>query len=406
MSSGSSENRPAYQEGKSNPNSNKVHILIAPNAFKNSLDATPSAEAISKGLLQSRLHCTCECFPIGDGGDGTAELLIRKLEGTIVNCRVYDPLRRIVSSRFGLINNGKTAVIEMADASGLRLLSPQELNPLLASSFGTGELISQALDKQVTEIIICIGGSATVDGACGMLQALGIRFLDGDKNELPALPADLVNLEEIDFSQLDERIFNCRLTIFCDVDNYLLGERGAASVFGPQKGASEKDVVRLEAALSKFKDIVLKQTGKDMSLVKHGGAAGGTAAGLHALLQANLVNGIDQFLAITGFEIALRGADLLITGEGSIDEQTLHGKAPYGVAVLAKKNKIPVIGIAGKLPLKANESLHEYFDVLLTIGNGPVEMKQAMLDTEANLIRTARQLGNMMAVSRVMKGEV
>ena len=395
MSSGPSEHQSHSPERHTNPGTKHMHILVAPNAFKNSLDAVPSAEAIRKGLLQSRLHCTCECFPIGDGGDGTAELLMRKLEGTVIQCQVHDPLRRIITSRFGLIDNGHTAVIEMADASGLRLLSPRELNPLSATSFGTGELIKEALNRKVTKIIICIGGSATVDGACGILQALGIRFLDTNGNELTNLPADLIDLEEIDLSELDPRILDCNLTILCDVDNYLLGIHGAASVFGPQKGASDKDVLLLESALSKFREVALKQTGKDMGIVKHGGAAGGTAAGLYALLNANLVNGIDQFLEITGFEKALEDADMLITGEGSIDEQTLHGKAPYGVAVLAKKKGIPVIGVAGKLPLESNEALHEYFDVLLTIGNGPVELKQAMHDTEANLIRTARQLGNM-----------
>lgn len=376
-----------------------MHILVAPNAFKNSLDAIPSAEAIRNGLLQSRLHCTCECFPIGDGGDGTAKLLIRKLQGTVVQCQVHDPLRRIIDSSFGLVDEGNTAVIEMADASGLRLLSPRELNPLQATSFGTGELIREALNRNVKKIIMGIGGSATVDGACGILQALGIRFLDTHGNELMNLPAGLADLDEIDLSGLDPRIIDCNLMILCDVDNYLLGIHGAASVFGPQKGAKEKDVLLLDSALAKFRETVLRKTGKDMGTVKHGGAAGGTAAGLYALLNAKLVNGIDQFLEITGFENALAAADLLITGEGSIDEQTLHGKAPYGVAVLAKKKGIPVIGIAGKLPLEPNEALHEYFDVLLAIGNGPIELKQAMQDTEANLIRTGRQLGNMLALS-------
>ncbi|MEJ7767815.1 MAG: glycerate kinase [Chitinophagaceae bacterium] len=377
-----------------------MHILVSPNAYKNSLDATASAEAICAGLLSSRLECTTESFPIGDGGDGTAGLLVKRGGGTLINCQVRDPLGRFISSNFGLVNGGDTAIIEMADASGLRLLAPDELNPLYATSFGTGQLISHALDRNVSHIIICIGGSATVDGACGMLQALGVRFLDANDKELSKLPANLVHLEKIDLANLDDRALQCKFTILCDVENLLLGDQGAAKVFGPQKGASDEDVLLLDAGLTRFRDVVQQQMGRDMSLVKHGGAAGGTAAGLHSLLNAELVNGIDHFLAITGFENALQKADLLITGEGSIDEQTLHGKAPFGVAVLAKRKGIPVIGLSGKLPIDASETLHHYFDVLLAIGNGPVEMKQAMRDAEANLFRTAREVGNMIALWR------
>ncbi|HXL57331.1 MAG TPA: glycerate kinase [Chitinophagaceae bacterium] len=374
-----------------------MHILIAPNAFKNSLNAADAAEAIEHGLLQSKLRCTCMCFPVADGGDGTAALLIEKFNGTIIHTEVYDPLKRKINASFGLIDKGATAVIELADASGLRLLHPEEYDPLHASTFGTGEMIKHALDKGVNKIIIGIGGSATVDGATGILQALGIRFLDVDKKVLQHLPESLIGLAFIDTTNIDKRIFNVELIVLCDVENMLLGETGAATVFGPQKGASAEDVKKLEAALTRFRDITFQQTGKDMAAIKHGGAAGGVAAGLAVFLNAKLVNGIDYFLEITSFGEALQKADLVITGEGSIDEQTLHGKGPFGVAKKAKQKNIPVIGLAGKIPLQPDAGLKKYFDVLMPINN-ELSLEKALLQTKDNLMRTAAEIGNLLAL--------
>jgi len=375
-----------------------VHILIAPNAFKNSLDATAAAEAIREGLNQSKLKCTCECFPVGDGGDGTATLLIQKCGGTIVPAEVHDPLGRKIRAAFGLIDNGETAVIEMADASGLRLLRCDEFDPLHATTFGTGELIKCALDKGVNKIIIGIGGSATVDGATGILQALGIRFLDAGGKILSNLPEELADLESIDLSGLDQRISRCALIVLCDVENSLLGEQGAAKVFGPQKGATGPVVKKLEAALAKLRDVIFRQTGKDLAAIKHGGAAGGVAAGLQGFLNATLVNGIDHFLDITGFEDALQKADLVITGEGGIDEQTMRGKGPFGVALRARGKNIPVIGLAGRVALEADAPLRQYFAQLLAIGHSSVELDKALQNTAQDLQRTAMELGNRLAV--------
>ena len=374
-----------------------MHILIAPNAFKNSLNAADAADAIKKGLLQSKLECVCTCFPVADGGDGTAALLIEKLNGTIIQTSVHDPLQRKINASFGLIDNGATAIIELADASGLRLLEPSEYDPLHASTFGTGELIMHALDKGAKKIIIGIGGSATVDGGTGILEALGIRFLDPQKQVLHGLPETLIDLAFIDLSNIDKRIFDIELIILCDVENTLLGEQGAANVFGPQKGASAEDVKKLEAALTKFRDITFQQTGKDMAVIKHGGAAGGVAAGLSAFLNAKLVNGIDYFLEVTSFDEALQKADLVITGEGSIDEQTLRGKGPFGVARKAKQKDIPVIGLAGRIPLQPGESLKKYFDVLLPINNEPSSEK-VLQQTKDNLIRTAMEIGDLLSL--------
>ncbi len=376
-----------------------MRILIAPNSFKNSLDATSCAEAIAQGLQQSKLCCECICFPVGDGGDGTASLLIKKWNAETIHVSVHDALKRPITASFGFIDKNKTAIIEMADASGLKLLQPHELNPLHASSYGTGEMISHALEKGAKKIILCIGGSATVDGGVGILQALGFRLLDDNKNELKDIPLSLMHLSVIDDSNADKRIFNCEIIVLCDVENILLGEYGAAATFGPQKGAKTNDVIQLEQCLKQLCDVTYTQKRVDMNSFKHGGAAGGVAASLAVWLNAELVHGIDYFLTVTNFKDAIQNTDLLITGEGSIDMQTLQGKAPYGVAKMAKENKVPVIGLAGSIPLQNNEALNKYFDVLLSINN-EANMKEAILHTKENLIRTARALGDVMALSK------
>ena len=222
-----------------------MHILISPNAFKNSIDAAAAARAIEDGLHQSSLVCTTTCFPIGDGGDGTGHLLTEISNGIFINESVHDPLGRRINANFGLIDNGQTAVIEMAAASGLGLLRSDELDPLHASSYGTGEMIRKALDKGVKKILLCVGGSATVDAGCGILQAMGIRFLDADGNSLKGIPESLVHLAAMDLSGSDQRISGVDLMILADVSNPLLGENGAARIFGPQKGASDADVKKL-----------------------------------------------------------------------------------------------------------------------------------------------------------------
>lgn len=372
-----------------------MHILIAPNAFKNSLDAINVAKAIEQGLKQSQLDCTTECFPIADGGDGTGSLIIERCKGLIVSQQVHDPLGRKIDSCFGLIENGKTAVIEMAGASGLRLLKKQELNPMQTSSYGTGELINAALDKGANKIIIAMGGSATVDGGCGILKALGIDFIDWDGKRLNAIPGELMKLVKIDDSGLDRRIQDTEIVILCDVNNKLLGPEGAAAVFGPQKGASPGDVKLLDSFLSNVAAVSKTQLGKDMTTIKHGGAAGGATAGLYTWLNAKLVNGIEYFLSLTGFDQVLKNADLVITGEGSIDTQTLQGKGPYGVAVKAKKRHIAVVGLAGRVPTKPDAESQKYFDVLLSINREFIDMQTAIANTEKNLIETAQGLGNL-----------
>lgn len=375
-----------------------MHILIAPNAFKNSLTAPECAEAIREGLESSKIKASYECFPIADGGDGTASLIVDKCEGILHNYDVHDPLGRIISAPFGLIDMGRTAVLEMADASGIRLLKEEELNPLRTSSYGTGELILKTLDLGVDKIIIGLGGSATVDGGVGILKAIGVRFLDQSGQELSGLTESLLELDHIDLGKIDSRILNCEIVVLCDVENFLLGESGSAAVFGPQKGASDKDIPLLESALKRLAEKAFVLTGKKMNEVIHGGAAGGVAAALFAFLNAELVNGAEQFLKITGFSKSIAKADLLITGEGSLDGQTLQGKGPYAVAKIAKGLNIPVIGLAGKVPLNHNPEMDKFFDVLMAIGNQPSNLDTAMKFTSANLIRTSKIIGNLLAL--------
>ena len=294
-----------------------MQILIAPNAFKNSLEADEVALAIKRGAGSSGLEGEFRCFPVGDGGDGTGKLLLDHCQGEILQRKVHDPIGREIVSSFGLMDGGQTAVIEMANASGLRLLTANELNPLRASSYGTGELILHALDNGASQIILCIGGSATVDGGVGILSALGFQFLNKKGQPLNNIPETLTELDFLDLSKIDTRINNCKFIVLCDVDNILLGEHGAAAVFGPQKGASQNDVSLLDASLTKLRDVVFQQTGKDIALLKGGGAAGGIAASLGVLLNAQLVNGIDYFF-VTHFDRALENAIRSLRGREAL----------------------------------------------------------------------------------------
>lgn len=376
-----------------------INVLIAPNAFKHSATATEVAEALEKGIQQSDLQCTTECFPIADGGDGTADLIMQKCKGELVNCLVSDPLGRQVNATFGLIERGKTAVIEMANASGLRLLEPHELNPMQTSSLGTGHMVKLALDRGVNKIILAMGGSATVDGGCGILSALGVTFLDDEGTILlKPNPENLKRLASIDTSNLDPRIANCEIVVLCDVDNKLLGKEGAAAIFGPQKGATDEMVKQLDDFLTHFAAVTLKSRNVNIDTLNYGGAAGGATAGVHAYLNARLVNGIAYFLELTEFDKSLANASVVITGEGSIDCQTLQGKGPFGVASAAKRHNLPVIAVAGKVPVNNDEELRKYFDVLLAIGNEPADIETAMQNTRVNLVRIGNDIGHMLAL--------
>lgn len=375
-----------------------MHILIAPNAFKNSLSAKDVAAAIASGLAASGFTGTWASCPIGDGGDGTAALLMGRLGGIRSMAVVHDPFEREIEAHFVLVDEGRTAIIELAEASGLRHFRPEELDPLRATSFGTGELIKAALDRGVQEIILCVGGSATVDGGTGILRALGVVFLDVAGRALVASPTAITGLASIDMSGVDARLSRIRLTVLCDVTNPLIGTRGAAAIFGPQKGASPAAVRSLDNALQRFSEIVFTQSGKDIAALPRGGAAGGVAAGLFGLLDATLVNGIDYFLSRIDFDAVVATADIVITGEGSIDEQTLDGKGPWGVALKARQHGAFVVGLAGQVPLQASAALRSGFDALIPIGHCAMSVAEAMSCTALNLRRAAMELGNILAL--------
>jgi len=379
-------------------NSKTPSILIAPNAFKHSLDAAEVAKAIGKGIQASRYEAKLQYFPIGDGGDGTIDLVINHLQAERIFKTVSGPLGKPVDVSYGLLRDERIAFIEMANASGIRLMQEKERNPMRASSYGTGELLADALNEGAKQIILGMGGSATVDGGCGILEALGARFYDQEGNLLEAIPEELRQLARIDLEQLDERLKKVDIIILCDVRNRLLGTTGAAAVFGPQKGASVADVQQLDDFLHQLSILFEQLTSRDMAAIDGGGVAGGAAGGLYAALNAQLKSGIDYFMELTGFEKVLLETDLLITGEGSLDSQTLEGKGPYGVAHMAKKKGIPVIAVAGKVPLKKDESMHKIFDVVLSIGNEPSKLEEAFQSARENLIRTGTVIGNFLAL--------
>lgn len=375
-----------------------MQILIAPNAFKNSLPADKVAQAIAAGLTRSKLSCNITNFPIGDGGDGTMEILRSHLKLETVNVCSNDPLGRPIESTYGYRSSTQTAFIEMADTAGIRLLEEQELNPMKTSSIGTGKVILDALNRGARDIILGVGGSATVDGGCGMMAALGVKFINGGGDVLGLYPESLQEVEEIDFSGVHERLKYCNITVLSDVKNKLLGINGAAFVFGPQKGATIEQVEQLDDFLERLNCRWITHLGKDASKLIGGGAAGGVAAGLWAMAGASLVSGIDYFLETAAFDEKLKSADLLITGEGALDEQTLEGKGPYGVAVKAKERGIPVIGIAGKVPLETNEHLAQYFDEIVPISHMAASFSEMKSSTYENLVRTGKLIGDLLYI--------
>lgn len=375
-----------------------MRILIAPNAFKGSLSAGETAGAIASGLKRSSLSCTLKMIPVADGGDGTAHLVSKKMMAKPIRVLVHDPLGKKIFTTYGWIKKTRTAIIELADASGIKLLNPNALNPLKANTRGSGELIKSALHKGAKKIIMGLGGSATVDGASGLLNELGVRFFDTSGRLITQLPKGLLALNRVDTSTMDRRLKDCEIILLCDVTNHLLGKDGAAAVFGPQKGADKKEVALLEKCLHQFNKIVKKDVKADMDSLKHGGSAGGVAAGLSAFANAKLVSGISYYLDIMNFDNELKSTDLVITAEGKLDTQTLEGKGPFGVAERASKHHIPVIILAGQVPPRIEKKLHEYFNTVLPIAHQPLSLADAIKNTASDLERTAFELGNLLAI--------
>ncbi|MDJ0286469.1 MULTISPECIES: glycerate kinase [Bacillus] len=377
-----------------------MKIVIAPDSFKESLSAYETACAIERGFRSILPYAEYMKIPMADGGEGTVQSLVDATGGTIVQQVVTGPLGKPVDAFFGMLGDGQTAVIEMAAASGLHLVPPEKRNPLFTTSRGTGELMLAALDKGAKHLIIGLGGSATNDGGVGMMQGLGASFLDKAGQHLTPGGGSLNQLASIDLSRLDPRLRSVRLEVACDVDNPLTGERGASAVFGPQKGADAEMVQLLDKNLSHFAQVAKQHLHVSFGDAAGAGAAGGLGASLLGFLQADLQKGIDIVLKAVHFADVLKDANLVITGEGRIDQQTIYGKTPIGVAKAAKQYGLPVIGIAGSLS-KDSAVVHDHgIDALFSIVPGVTTLAEAMHDASVHVERTARNIAAVMTFGR------
>ena len=375
-----------------------MKIVIAPDSFKESLTALEVANAIERGFKRIFPNAEYVKLPMADGGEGTVQSLVDATRGRLIEAEVTAPLGNQVKSFFGLSGDGKTAIIEMAAASGLHLVPMDERNPCQTTSFGTGELIKQALDLGVQHIILGIGGSATNDGGAGMLQALGLRLLDKNGQSIGFGGAALSNLAEIQMADLDPRLQHVQIEVACDVNNPLCGERGASAIFGPQKGATPEMVKELDAALAHFAEIADRDCGKQIKEQSGAGAAGGMGGGLLLLPNVQLKAGVQIVLDNLKFAEQVKDADLVITGEGRMDAQSILGKTPIGVARTAKQFNRPVIAIAGCLR-EDYEVVYEHgidavFPIIRNLGDLPTILKQG----EQNLISTAQNVARLLSL--------
>ncbi len=369
-----------------------MKILIAPDSFKGSLTALQAAQAIENGIKHVMPDAETIKLPMADGGEGTIQSLVDATDGEIINCEVIGPLGNKLTGYFGLLGTTNTAVVEMAVASGLPLIPEAKRDPSKTTTYGTGELIKKALDHGAEKIIVGIGGSATTDAGMGMAQALGVKFLDKEDNELGYGGEELSRLHKIDLKDIDQRVKNTEFVVACDVDNPLYGKKGAAYVYGPQKGADNEMVKMLDNNLKHFAKIVKNELEIEIEEIPGAGAAGGLGAGLLAFLSAKLKPGIEIILNTSKFESYLDNVDLIFTGEGMIDEQTVYGKTPIGVAKKAKKYQIPVIGLAGSLGNKAELVLTEGIDAVFSILNLPISLNEAQNKTAEWLEKLAEQV--------------
>jgi glycerate kinase len=354
------------------------------------------AQAIEAGFRRTFPDAHYDLIPVADGGDGTLDALVSALRGEAVDATVTGPNGAPVRAAYGLIRSSKTGVVEMARASGLALLPPGANDPMTATSRGTGELIALALAAGASRIVVAIGGSATNDAGVGALRALGARFLDSKSEELPPGGAALARLRHIDTGDLEARLAGASIEIACDVTNPLVGPNGASAVYGPQKGASPQEVAELDAALTQFAEIAGKTAGVDVRYVPGAGAAGGFAGGFLALAGAQLRPGAELVLDVVDFARHLEGADLVITGEGRLDKQTLSGKAPYAVAQMSRVRGIRVVAIAGTIDLSPDDVENTGIDRALAIASEGVSVDEAMWRPKELIEAAAARLAAML----------
>lgn len=365
-----------------------MRILVAPDSFKGSASAIQVANAIEKGILKVFSTADIRKVPIADGGEGTVEAMVMAAGGRIIQEEVIGPLGNSIKSYWGILGDNETAVIEMAAASGLTLVPKEQRNPRITTTYGTGQLIKAALNKGLRKIIIGIGGSATNDGGSGMANALGIRFLDKDGRELTAGGLPLNRLAHIDVSGIDPRLADTNILVACDVDNPLCGPHGASTVYGPQKGATAEMVAELDAALENYAEIATSITGRDIAKVSGAGAAGGLGAGLLFFTNALLRPGVEIILETANFNELVQQAQLVITGEGRTDFQTAYGKAPVGVAKLAKQHNVATVCLSGGLGDGYETVLKQGIDAVMSIAPAPMELEKCIENAES-LIESA-----------------
>ena len=366
--------------------------VVAPDSFKESMTAKEVCDAMEKGIKEADSAAEVIKVPMADGGEGTVDSLVDATQGQRVIVEVTGPLGNKISAYYGILGNGTTAVIEMAKASGLEIVEKKKRNPMITTTFGTGELIRDALDHNVKEIIIGLGGSSTNDGGSGMAQALGAKLLDQNNHQIPFGGGNLDKLDKIDISNLDSRLQDVKIILASDVTNPLIGKDGASRVFGPQKGATPEMVEKLENNLQHYAKIVKRDLNKEVALVSGAGAAGGLGAGLIAFTTCEMRRGVDLAIEVTKLEEKIRDADYVFTGEGGTDFQTKFGKTPYGVAKLGKKYHKPVISLAGYLGEGIDSLYSEGFTAIFGIIPGACDLSIALKNGPSNVARTTENI--------------
>ncbi len=367
-------------------------FVLAPDSFKGSMTAQEVCDAMERGIRKVLPEATCIKVPMADGGEGTVQSLVDATNGKLYELEVMGPLTSPVLAQYGILGDEKTAVVEMASASGIQYINEKTRNPLITTTYGTGQLIKECLNKGVSKIILGIGGSATNDGGAGLAQALGVRFSDKHNDELPFGGAALSQLEKIDLSNLDARLCNVEIEVACDVTNPLCGETGASKVFGPQKGATPDMVDILDDALYHYAEIIKCQLDKDIANISGAGAAGGLGAGLLAFTNAKLERGVNIVINYTNLKEIIKKADFVFTGEGGIDFQTQYGKTPYGVAQVAKSENKKVIAIAGYIGKGIDQLYDCGFDAILGILPQATSLEEALLKGKNNVERTIENI--------------
>lgn len=375
-----------------------MRIVIAPDSFKGSVSAPSVAAAMARGVLKVFPGAEVRQVPIADGGEGTLEALVGATGGQLKAARVHGPLGETRTAQWGVLGDASTAVIEMAAASGLPLVPVELRDPRLTCTYGTGQLLRAALDAGLRRIIVGIGGSATNDGGSGMARALGARFIAEDGSPLPPGGGALARLSHIDIADLDPRLPETEILVACDVDNPLCGPRGASAVFGPQKGATAQMVLELDAALKHFADCARVASGRDVATLAGAGAAGGLGAGMMFFTPARLKPGVDIVLDAVGFAGLVKDAAFVITGEGRTDCQTAYGKAPVGVARVAKQFGVPVFCISGGLGEGADDVLAQGIDAIMSICQRPLSLEECMQDAASLIEQAATRLCRIVKV--------